>query len=425
MIDRPYPARPAFQRALFVTRTMPFPAIEGALLYSSHLLKLLAQLSERVELLCCPNEMAGGSAAVGVGLPENVRPHLGVPRTPSVGDKVFTWLPHPALPFATAQNRTLLRQLLAEPTDLVVVDHIGSSWALAEVEAWLSRQPSGVLWYATHNAERSTRLSMLDLDRRPWSRPARTAAVLLDAWRTERNEQRFIGLSDVTSAIVESDAESYRKTYRPRSVVTVPPAYFGDRSPAMPKAERKSARVCLLGTYIWSLKKANLEAFLRAGYEVFKRRGIELVIIGLIDPKFRDELESRWPGVRFTGAVDSVRDHLRDCRIGVVAEQAGGGFKIKILDYVFAGLPVFALRHAVAGTPLQSEETAALFDDVRALCEGIAEHIDDSTYLEGLQEAAKSACQGYLPEHFDASPLHQALSAARQRKSGAGSTWGA
>ena len=419
MNDRSHGTAPIFSRALFVTRHMPVPAIEGALQYSLHLLRLVAEMSTRVDLLCCRNEMESKLAAPTLSLPENVRPHFGVERKPTITDKLFTRLPHSALAFATAQNRALLRQLLTEPVDIVVLDHIGSSWALSQVERWLSRDSPGVLWYATHNAERSTRLSLLAMDDGPWSRPARTAAILLDAWRIERNERRLTRVADVTSAIVEADSESYQQDYQPRSVVTVPPAYFGGQLAETRITEARPYRICLLGTFIWSLKKANLRAFLRAGHETFTRRGIELVVIGWIDPRFRSELESKWPGVRFTGAVDTVQDHLRNCRIGVVAEQAGGGFKIKILDYVFAGLPVFALRHVVAGTPLQQGDAAALFDDMSALCAGIAAHIDDIDYLDQLQRAARQACRCYLPELYDVVPLQTALRDARQQKAGA------
>jgi len=33
-----------------------------------------------------------------------------------------------------------------------------------------------------------------------------------------------------------------------------------------------------------------------------------------------------------------------------VAEVLGGGFKLKLLDYAFAKLPIFGLRMAVEGT---------------------------------------------------------------------------
>ena len=409
-----------FSRALFVTRTMPDPAIEGALQYSAHLLKLLAAVSVNVDVLCCANDMDGSLAAPAVGIPDHVRFHIGTKRRPTIGDKVLTRLPHPALPFATAENRALLRRLLSDRPEVVVVDHIGSTWALPEIGDWVARESSSVVWYATHNAERSTRLSFLAMDGGPLTHPARTAAVLLDAWRIKGIEKRLIRLADVTTAITEADSASYQHDCQAQCVVTVPPAYFGRRPSAIVSSDERPLRVCLLGTFVWSLKKANLKAFLRASSEIFRRHRIELEVIGWIEPDFRRQLEQQWPDVRFTGAVDEVHDYLRNGRIGVVAEQAGGGFKLKILDYVFADLPVFALRHSVAGTRLQDGEAAALFDDLQTLCLGIAERINDTDDLERLRCAARQACQDYLPERYDALPLHTALSRARAQKTTVG-----
>ena len=406
-----------FSRALFVTRRMPIPALEGALQYSLHLLRLIAGMAGHVDLLCCRSELEA-KFATGMSLPENVRPHFGADRKPTIVNKVATSLPHSALAFDSQENHALLALLLAEPLDIAIIDHIGSSWALQQVKAWLSGNPLGVFWYATHNAEKSTRLTLLGMEGGPWSRPARSAAILLDAWRMDQTDRRIAPMADVLSAITQADSQCYRKDYQPRSIVTVPPVYFGSRPTETPISEATPRRICLLGSYIWSLKKANLKAFLGAGYEIFARGGIELVVIGLIEPGFRSELEREWPRVRFTGAVDFGVDQLPICRLGIVAEEAGGGFKLKILDYVFRGLPVFALRHAVSETALQDGQAAALFDDMNQLCEGIAAHIDDLDYLNSLQRLARDVCRCYLPEYYDARELRTALENARDEKAG-------
>ena len=407
-----------FSRALFVTRRMPIPALEGALQYSLHLLRLIAGMSGHVDLLCCRSEFEA-RFATGMSLPENVRPHFGADRKPTIVNKVFTSLPHSALAFDSQENHALLARLLAEPTDIAIIDHIGSSWALQQVEAWLSVNPLGVLWYATHNAEKSTRLTLLGMDGGPWSRPVRSAAILLDAWRIDRTDRRITTLADVLSAITQADVLCYRRDYQPRSVVTAPPVYFGSQPTETLISEATPRRICLLGSFIWSLKKANLRAFLSAGYEIFAGSGIEIVVIGSIEPGFRSELESNWPDVHFAGTVDPEDELLPACRLGVVAEQAGGGFKLKILDYVFRGVPVFALRHAVLETALQDGQAAALFDDMSQLCEGIAAHIDDFDYLNRLQHLARDVCRYHLPEHYDARELRAALENARDEKAGA------
>jgi hypothetical protein len=55
---------------------------------------------------------------------------------------------------------------------------------------------------------------------------------------------------------------------------------------------------------------------------------------------------------RFLGFVDNLEPIFRSVRIGLVAERTGGGFKLKVLDYIFNRVPIAAIRGSIAGLPL-------------------------------------------------------------------------
>ena len=85
-----------------------------------------------------------------------------------------------------------------------------------------------------------------------------------------------------------------------------------------------------------------------------------------------------------------------------------GGFKLKVLEYVFNRIPVFALTGSFAGVPLKHEESVMLFPDHTSLAQGVLEAIDDVERLNRLQERAYAACS----DRFDwASRGRQILSA--------------
>jgi glycosyltransferase involved in cell wall biosynthesis len=91
-----------------------------------------------------------------------------------------------------------------------------------------------------------------------------------------------------------------------------------------------------------------------------------------------------------------------------VPERNGGGFKLKVLEYVFNRIPVFALSGSFAGVPLIHNDSVMLFPDHAALAHGVLEAIDDVERLNRLQERAYTAFR----DRFDwASRGRQILSA--------------
>lgn len=53
--------------------------------------------------------------------------------------------------------------------------------------------------------------------------------------------------------------------------------------------------------------------------------------------------------IEFTGRVDSVRDALRGAALALAPLTAGSGAKMKVLDYLAAGIPVLGTSEAVTG----------------------------------------------------------------------------
>jgi hypothetical protein len=118
-----------------------------------------------------------------------------------------------------------------------------------------------------------------------------------------------------------------------------------------------------------------------------------------------------------TGPVDRVEPRLAQARMGVVAEEIGGGFKHKVLDYVFNRLPVASLAGSVEGTPLIPGESILEFPDVIRLVEGIIGTVDDFARLNYLQDAAFEACVGRFEWADRGRTLAHMLDGLRSRES--------
>ena len=92
--------------------------------------------------------------------------------------------------------------------------------------------------------------------------------------------------------------------------------------------------------------------------------------------------------------MPDIAPYLDQARIAIVPERSGGGFKLKVLEYVFNRVPVFALAGSFAGVPLRHNDSAMLYADHAALAHGVLEAIDDVDRLNRLQERAWAACAG-------------------------------
>jgi hypothetical protein len=78
--------------------------------------------------------------------------------------------------------------------------------------------------------------------------------------------------------------------------------------------------------------------------------------------------------------------------LAVVPERTGGGFKLKVLEYVFNRTPIAALNSSIMGTPLTPGVDMLMFPTQQDLATGILKVIDDIPLLNRLQERAFAAC---------------------------------
>jgi glycosyltransferase involved in cell wall biosynthesis len=137
----------------------------------------------------------------------------------------------------------------------------------------------------------------------------------------------------------------------------------------------------------------NLEEIVEVADPLFAAAGAELMAVGSGDERFLERLRQRTRACTFTGTVPDVTRYLDEARIAIVPERNGGGFKLKVLEYVFNRTPVFALRGSFAGVPLVHDDSVMLYDDHDALARGVLETIDDLDRLNRLQERAFAACR--------------------------------
>jgi glycosyltransferase involved in cell wall biosynthesis len=367
-------------RVLWLARTLPFPWTMGDRIYTAQLAMSLAQAGAEITFvghsIDAPVQDCPGITWVAV--PGGLRGNLaGVVS---------------AMPLVAARHRTpayvqeVDRQLGQKTWDVVIIDQYGMGWALPDRRA----RPKTRFVFLTHDHEESvTKLQARD----PSASWPKRMFLLQNHLKTRRFERKIARACELLSVITEADADHFAATAPGIPSVVLTPGYSGRRVLDRRIDSETPRAVVLFGSYRWSAKVANLRAFLDQADDVLAAAGIELRIVGDIADDIRSDLEKRYPSARFTGFVADPAPHL-NARLAVLAEPIGGGFKLKLLDYIFNRLPIAALDVCAAGLPAAVQDHMILQPDTAALLRKVIEVIDNFALLNEMQQKAYVAADG-------------------------------
>jgi glycosyltransferase involved in cell wall biosynthesis len=365
----------------------PEPRHNGQYVYSGGLIDSLAAAGGHVEVLGLSRSDAPGtngarSSKVVWWLPED-SPH-------SRWGSLASTLPNIAYRCRTSGMRRMLAKLLRrDDWDGIVFDGISAGWALpAVLEHYAGRSDRPRLIYVSHNHEGSLRSQIAE------SQPLflKRQAVRLDALKVSRLERGLVDAVDFVTAITHEDLTLYRRESIDKPMDVLTPGYCGRRVSERRLSAALPRRAVIVGSYDWIAKRMNLAEFVAVADPLFAEAGAELQAVGSGDEAFLEHLRRQSLATHFTGTVPDIAPYLDQARIAIVPERSGGGFKLKVLEYVFNRVPVFALAGSFAGVPLRHNDSAMLYSDHAALAHGVLEAIDDVDRLNRLQERAWTAC---------------------------------
>jgi glycosyltransferase involved in cell wall biosynthesis len=377
-------------RCLWVTRLVPYPPfVGGDATYSVRMIQSLSAAGADVTVLC--HEQGGPSPPRSTGV-EWVTVPL---RDLAPAKSLFGLRPSIVYRFSTPQIRTALRVLLRDRSwDALLIDNVAMAGTLEPRDQFVRDGRPWIIVYVSHNHEASVRRQLAASA--PRGSPRRVA-LLWDAAKASRVERRLVEMADLVTVNTEHDAELYRRQASDQRFVVLTPGYDGPRLPRRVLDEMTPRRITVLGSYGWVAKQRNLWRFLDAAAEPLRQVGIGIDVVGSGPDRFTERLRLAFPNVAVTGTVDHVQPYLAKSRMGVVAEEIGGGFKHKVLSYVFNRVPVACLTGSVEGAPLVPGESILEFADLASLVEGVIRSIDNFALLNDLQRAAYMACA----DHFE------------------------
>jgi glycosyltransferase involved in cell wall biosynthesis len=370
---------------LWIARELPFPLDSGDRIYTAHLSAALARAGVDVQMIAHASpDLAQPPADWPVGWIPVDGGKRSQPRA------LFSALPLAAAVHPTPAFRAELDRLLqSRRWDAIVIDQLGSGWALETcIRAARSEGRDIPIAYLSHNHEASLWTAMArDAD----GSPARRLALWQNCLKTRWLEHRLVRHVDLVTTITDEDARAFVREHPAVRTLTLPPGYAGAVGAARALRPDTPRRAIVVGSFRWVVKQENLRQFLAVADPLFARHGIGFDVIGDVPEGLRAALEPSLKATRLLGFVDDLGGYLEQARIAVVPELIGGGFKLKFLDYIFGGLPVATLAAAAKGLDASLTSNMMLCDDLEALARTIVDRIDAIEQLDGMQRRAFAA----------------------------------
>lgn len=373
-------------RVLFLTKVYPYPpAVAGDAVYSRGVIGALAPFA-RLTVLCGSNGSSKRAASEASADWRIVEP----PRNRQSGSVLSPW---PSIVWRgnTPSHRRGLGGLLKQSWDAIVLDNIGSAHALSAVTAYKARHPSTTLVYVSHEIEFETRRAKYGKYK---ISPLVRLASLWDLAKVKAAEHRLLGETDIVTVINELDLPVFRAVAPEKRYVLLSPGYDGSVLEHRRIEATTPRRVALLGGRTSQQKQQILLDWLEASYDALMAAEIEIVVIGDVAPGLQDLVQRLYPGVKLLGFVDDADPLLADCRMGIVPDTMGGGFKLRQLTYVFRRVPMVGLDQAISGLPTPAGEGYLAAPNLAALAHLIVTSIDDIDTLNAIQERCFADCAG-------------------------------
>lgn len=402
-------------KLLWLARAIPLPLDAGDRIYTARFAQAVADIGADVHFLGLADSdrpLASVQDALGAAVKwEAIRSPLEPPWR-----AVAHTLPLVSVRHATRAYLDRISNLVrAAQYDAIILDQYAMGFALPVISRESSKRPAIV--HIAHDFETEV---TRDIARNYRDNLLVKLALHENARRTAALERRLTLDSDLIVAISDADAARFRALKPGREIMVARPGFSAPVLRERVIDARVPRRAVILGSYRWLAKQMNLSQFLEIADPIFAEANIGVDIIGDISPEFQREWAPRLRASHFHGFVEDVQKLMQSARVALVVEATGGGFKLKVLDYVFSRLPVAALTSSVAG---QEEVVAKHFhraDTIEELAAGVVRLVDDLEALNTMQNGAFAAAENRYSWPENAKALLARIASARPDEIGPG-----
>jgi glycosyltransferase involved in cell wall biosynthesis len=208
-------------------------------------------------------------------------------------------------------------------------------------------------------------------------------------WKWRRLERKTQEVFDASIYISDVDAHAARADQTP-GVYVVPNGIFHADVPPTAQAAPASRTIGFLGNMSYP---PNISAVLRLAQRIFPRivaslGDAKLLIIGRDPVPAIRQLHS--PAISITGTVDNIWPWIARANVFVYPMIEGAGLQNKILEAMYAGIPVVTTRIAANGIGAKSGEQLLVADTDDGIVKHVLQVFSDPEYAARLADQART-----------------------------------
>jgi len=389
---------------LFVSATVPYPAIDGGRIRVLNLVSRLCRVHEVTFLtfIASPADEQGaeylremGMKVAGVRLPEQKSGSGALDALSALGSLVKSSMQRKPLTVAkyySAEMAATLERLLGSGGfDVAHFEMLHTGQFLRKPDAKVENS------YATV-------LGQQNIDSRIWRRLAREEPNLMKkmAFRWQYRsfvsyESRICSRFDVCLCVSEEDGKELKSICPGASIDVVPngvdSGYF---SPG--DGEEEEACLVFTGSMDWHPNEDAVVFFCDQILPLIQAEmpEVKFLIVGS-NPSDRVLKLDEVPGVTVTGRVEDVRPYIADAAVFIVPLRIGGGTRLKILQALAMEKAVVSTAIGCEGLNLQPDEHLLVANEARQFADESVRLIKDRSLRRRLGENGRM----FVQEKYD------------------------
>ncbi len=365
-------------RLLFLSITVPFPALDGGRLRVLNLLKQVVQRN-RVTFLALesqPTDREGIEYLRSLGIEAHLVPHPSQLRSASLRSlsrAVLTRKPVTVARYDVPAFRRTFHSLLGtNQFDLIHYEmlHTGQYHLKTDSKSLLSLQ----------NVDSNIWLRL----RQQTSNPLRQCAFRTQERAFRRYERTVSNRFDLVACASDVDRALMSEICPGLSTDVIPNGV--DTELYQPNAEdTEETSLIYTGSMDWFPNEDAAAYFIEDILPTIqkKRPNLKFYVVGQY-PSERLKRYGNRPGVMITGRVDDVKPYIARATVYVVPLRIGGGTRLKILEALAMGKAVVSTSVGAEGLNLSAGDEIMIADESATFADGVLQLMENGCMRRGL-----------------------------------------
>jgi glycosyltransferase involved in cell wall biosynthesis len=286
---------------------------------------------------------------------------------------LFFIFPYMWRPMFRLENSRMAIKHISELHPMIVIDHFRNAWVILLLLLVGQRQ----IFLVTHNIEH-----MIAKENYAGKSIFIRYLYYFEYLKLRFWEKIIFKKVSFITAITEEDAEEMR-SYCDNIMVVKPYKKLANYDASISLSQSLTALI--IGSFNWKIKQDNLISLLETFDLAERPAGFEILIAGSMPKSFSTRLIKKFSFVKLSLDYSQIDVFLNIARLAIAPDQVGGGFKLKVLDYLYLGLPVFGLEKSMNGINVEAQGVIKS-NDYPALVDSVLSDIENIDKLQNMSK---------------------------------------